>query len=185
MNTPIRNPYTNPNDGPGYPKYSGSLSQLARTGMIITFALAQGTVAVGAILWFIGGGDGDGETDTIYLAVGFAATLGSCLVAGFVPPLIRSAAVSRFRSEGNSVERPIDTEAQLSDPCARLVGGGLTASLIGQAAMEGAAIINLILMFIGGGNLIHVGLAVVGLIGIAMLTPTLGRLTTLVEQAAE
>lgn len=59
-----------------------------------------------------------------------------------------------------------------------------SANLVGQALLEGAAVINLVFSFING-SLLHLPVAAVGLIGVLTMVPTIGKLRRFVTRGLD
>ena len=189
---PVRNPFVAPSETGNRSDHaiSGSLGSAVRTGQIITFALAQGLVVMAAILGFLGadgapqGGQQAAADGLVLPGVGLLVTIGSCFAAALIPGIVRRAAIAKVQARGEKIELPVNSDATMTRPIQHLAGSSQTATLIGQAALEGAATVNLIFMLLSGNFLLHLALAGVGLVGIVLLTPTIGKLQRLIEDAA-
>jgi hypothetical protein len=72
-------------------------------------------------------------------------------------------------------------EATLPPAVARFVSAEQTATLVGQAILEGGAMINLVLMMLDHRIALHLIIVVAAIIGIAFMTPTVDRLRRSIE----
>ncbi len=163
-----------------------------KTGLIITFALVQGIVFVALVMLYLvlGGNeeqaaqaDGGGTNDLIMLGIGLFVTLIACAAAVLVPMALRRQAIEKFQSSGEQVELPLYVDASLTPAAQQLVGASLSWTIVGQAVLEGAAMLNLVLMVVDS-NLLHVALSAICVIGIVLQTPTVGKKKQLIENAA-
>lgn len=193
MNTPIQNPFIPPRSTDDKSSVSfDDLNQHVRVGMIITFALVQGVIIIAAIFWLMSDGDAEqaaadrrvaeGSIDQVMFIVGLVATSVSAILAFVMVKTMRAAAITKFRASGETIELPIRADTKLQGSAAALLSASYAWTLVGQALLEGAAVMNLVLMYLDG-NMLHLGLAAIGLIGIVMLTPTMGKKTTLLGEA--
>lgn len=169
-----------------------------RTGQIISFALIQGIILVTAVMTYLAFGSAPGDAqaegevaDELAGAdggfalplIGAAVTVAAGIAAVVLPRVMRQTAMERFRASGHSLPLPVAPEAELPPAATQLLGSWSAATLIGQALLEGPAILNAILMMIDP----HVGylaLIAVMLAGIAMLTPTVDKVQRFLEAAA-
>jgi hypothetical protein len=195
MKDPVRNPYTSP-ESPESPETAetaetgnsgvGSLTSFARTGLIITFAMIQGLVFMGAILLYLSM-NGIAANDSLNWlpALGVAAAVASWFAAGGITTVMRRQAVFQLRPAHSVIRIPERDDAPLSTAAKQFVSRQQTASLVGQALLEGGAMINLILMLIDHSLLLHLVMAVVAIVGIGMLAPTADKLRRSLENAAQ
>ncbi|NNE01449.1 MAG: hypothetical protein HKN47_29400 [Pirellulaceae bacterium] len=172
------------------------LVPFVRTGSIITLALAQGVVMIVAVLWFVGmsnrpvpdaadaavpadvdpaavdpavlGGDG------VLLAVGVGAAVLACIVAFILPRMIRRAAIDQYQQATPAEQPNAKGAAVVTAPLRQLLGASQTATLVGQAVLEGAAVLNAIMMFLNH-NWIHLVPIAILLLGILIQMPTVQR----------
>ncbi len=168
-----------------------SLSDVARPGTIITFALVQGIVIIAAIFaYMVFSGEPAPPNDApepipsyVMPAIGLLASAGACAGAIVLPGLFRRNSEAEFKSSGEQVVLPIRADQPLSDAQAKLAAGNQAAALVGQALLEGAAVINLVL-FLLDEHWIHFGFAAISVIGILLLAPTAGKVKQAIEDAA-
>ena len=187
----------------GTPGQAASVSTLkgyARIGQMITFALTQGIIVIAGVFLFITvREDQEVAAPQVYMMIG-AGAFAMSLVAGFlVPSLIRSQAMTQFRRAEEVVQMRSssvmgDPNSQLRDewiqweadkslplPLNRLLAANQTSTLVGQAVLEGAAIINLV-FFLLNGTFLHLILAAMCIVGILSMVPTVSRLRSLVAR---
>ncbi len=194
MDDPVRNPYlsTNPSDEAARGGGSGgSLVAHVRTGQIITFALVQGVVLIGAVMAYLAldapanpvppGATPAGE-DFILPAIGIAVAVSCWIAALIVSSVMRRKAADQLSESGEKVDLPYRADALLTASIREFLAASQTATIVGQAACEGAAVANLILMLVDG-NWIHLPFAVICVIGIAVQVPTTGKLQNAIEVA--
>ena len=193
MDDPVRNPYVSPHslDQSEVGNDDAALAAHARTGQIITFALVQGVIVIGAVMAFLSwqgpanqapaGAPAVGD-DLILLAVGIIMAVGSWIAAIIVPGVIRRNAADQLSESADKAVGRMSIDALPPYSLQKFLGASQSATLVGQAVLEGAAVANLILMFVDG-NWIHLLLAVVCVIGIAFQVPTTEKLRTAIESS--
>lgn len=181
MNDPARNPYTNKHHTPDFSNRESSFQAVVRTGQVITFALIIGIALTAAIMFVLTVGE-DSPTDSSFLlpAVGASAGMVSWLVALVLPDRLRRQAGSKLAS--NVDRQVVDDDAREQSQKEFAVAQN-RSTLIGQAVLEGGAMINLVLMFLDHWLVIHLSFAAAAIIGIASMTPTATRLRHAMEQA--
>ena len=170
-----------------------TLASVARTGQILTFVLIQSTVLVACIFLFmtlreqqaevprpIPGEDAAGDEDIVLPIAGTVLTLGAAIASLVVPVMQRKAAAARYLALGERVRLPIDPDAILTPGLTQYVAVWQSSALVGQAMLEGAAIMNLVLMHIDGHRL-HLAFAGACIIGITLHTPFVGRMHHAIE----
>ncbi len=170
-----------------------TLASVARTGQILTFVLIQSTVLVACIFLFmtlreqqaevprpIPGEDAAGDEDIVLPIAGTVLTLGAAIASLVAPVMQRKAAAARYLALGERVRLPIDPDAILTPGLTQYVAVWQSSALVGQAMLEGAAIMNLVLMHIDGHRL-HLAFAGACIIGITLHTPFVGRMHHAIE----
>lgn len=170
-----------------------TLASVARTGQILTFVLIQSTVLAACIFLFmalreqqaevprpIPGAENAGEQDVVLPIAGTVLTLGAAIASLIVPMMQRKAAAVRYRDLGERVRLPINPDAILTPGLTQYVAVWQSSALVGQAMLEGAAIMNLALMHIDGYRL-HLAFAGACIIGITLHTPFVGRMHQAIE----
>ncbi len=193
MNDPVQNPFMTPG-APDDTQRGGSDSLIgsARTGQIITFAMAQGLLVMTAILTYmnlqggtntqpVGMWPGPGG-DILLPAVGVLMAVGAWVAATIVPARMRRNAASRLKAKGETVDLPVHADVTITPAVGEFLGASQSATIVGQALLEGAATVNLILMLLDG-RLFYLALVAICLIGIVLLTPTAGKLQVHIENA--
>ncbi|MCC9602818.1 hypothetical protein LOC67_19885 [Stieleria sp. JC731] len=186
------NPYVSPggSSGPGNTRAPNSISQTAKTGLVITFALINGVVVVAGILSYLSLGDFPedlplirfGQDEWLFLAIGGLATLLTIPVAIVLPKIMKGQAAERLRSTDLDFPQPIDTNATLPPEGRHFLGAFQSSTLIGQALFEGPAMLNAVFVFIDH-NFAHLFFVAVGIAGIVLLAPTPQKLINAIEDA--
>ena len=195
---PVRNPYLasgqdsegQHTDSPGNATVGGRI----RTAQVVTIALVMGATTMAAVLVFVTffsgandirdaapGNPAGGGVDVILVIacfVSFSAFVASLIV----PRFIRAAAINQFRGREDKTELPLTGEESLTPPLADLIGRYATATLVGQAILEGAANINLVFMVINA-NPLHLVIAAVMVAGVLAYWPAVGRFESWIRQA--
>ena len=128
----------------------------------------------------IPGEEAAGDQDVVLPIAGTVLTLGAAIASMCVPMMQRKAAAARYRDLGERVRLPIDPDAILTPGLTQYVAVWQSSALVGQAMLEGAAIMNLILMHIDGHRL-HLAFAGACIIGIILHTPFVGRMHHAIE----
>jgi len=191
---PAQNPYlASPGSAAVFQsgKSAATIRSAATTGMIITFALAQGVIVIGAVaLWMALGDRGEdqplyeiGGESLIFQIVGAVAILGGVGGAAVLRMLMRHAAVQNYLSAEEPLPQPLDEHTPLPPAAGQLIGGESAATIVGQALCEGAVVINLIFLLLSE-NLIFLLPSLIGLVGIVIQIPTSGRLQSVLTTAA-
>ena len=178
--------------GPPAGALGSSLTAHARTGQIITFALAMGLLMMSAVLSYVTlGADNTPPVgmlpgaggDVIIPVIGVLLTIGGCLAAAIIPPMMRRSAAAKIRGYGVPLDQPTGADGAITPQVRELLDKSQAATLVGQAQLEGSATICLVLMLLDG-RLLYLGFVLVCLIGIVLLAPTTGKLQETVENAA-
>ncbi|WP_461507004.1 hypothetical protein [Rhodopirellula baltica] len=166
-----------------------TLAGWAFQGMVITFGLTMGCVFMGVILWMIGADELPEENQTIFVLIGVVALVANTVVAFLVPAMLRSAAATELKSADGAVASA-RTWAQWPErepmplPLSRFCQTDQTARLIGQAVMEGTAAINFVMMFLTRSP-VNLLCALVALLGVVAMFPTVGRMRNRIASALE
>ena len=196
MNDPARNPYTKPSSALQRGPISNGLGQntinaTAITGGIISFALICGVLMMSTCLVFFMSGLEEGQEPIrfdgdalIFVVVGYAVFIASAVAAVFIRSLMKRQAIAEFKAADEELPQPLEGDSTLPPSAQRFLGTVSTYTLIGQAMMEGPAVINLVLLFIES-NYAHVVPVVLGIIGIALQVQTVGRLQSLIRDAKQ
>lgn len=194
MNDPAENPYAANAQTPGGRFSQGqspsTIDATARVGGLISFALIGGVVTITTILSFLILSnppedqslfrfDGDAM---IFLAVGYLVFFGSTIAAVVLRGIMKGQAVAKLKSSDEDLPKPLRGDSPLPRSGIAFLGAVSTYTLIGQALMEGPAVVNAILMFIDN-NFAHAIPIVLGLIGIAIQIPTAGKIKASMEDA--
>jgi hypothetical protein len=195
VDDPVQNPYIDAGSFDAQGDSGASIKERVRIGMIITFALVQGLVIMTAIILFVSQGDAPIPADNagamppaggdwVLPGIGLVACIGACFASFFVVTMMKRVATGKFRSEAPPKTQPLNlaSEKALPRPVAQLLGASQTWTIVGQAILEGAAVINVVLMLIDH-NYIH--LAAIGILiaGIVIQLPTVSKSLTLIENA--
>ena len=183
-----------------------SLHGVARTGQIITLAFGKGVLII-ALIFGIMLMDGDQQnTNTEFLLAMGGGLFVVLLVGSFlVPRLLRSTATTRLRShpEVSAMRESSTTDPSLRDPTlsrsrhqwvqweARqpvpeplrpFLMAQQTSTLVGQAILEGSAVVNLVLALIDG-SWLHFVFVFFALVGLISMIPTVQKLRNRIENA--
>ena len=194
-----RNPYvvTGSGDGGDPSRRTGNqgatLAGLTRIGQVITLAIAQGGVLILAILWFLSSGKQDEEgLNVVLLAIGAGVFVVNAAAAIIIPRTMRAAGIRQYRSQADvppsavsvGVSRWDEADAQAVLPLedAVLLQRDQTARIVGQAILEGAAMVNSVFLVLNS-HPIHAVLAVVAVAGIVATIPTVDRLRRFLAEA--
>ena len=183
MNDPVQNPYISPDsvdqNGP-----SGSLTGFVRLGQIITFALVQGVLFTTAIMYFmmddpavanpVTNSPPAGNGDLVLPGIGIVAAIGACMIAFVLTKMLRRTIIAKYRATETTPQQVTSQDVSLTPAMRQLMQGSSTGTLVGQAILEGAAVMNAILMLVDN-NLIHLVPIAILVIGIVIQFPTVGK----------
>ncbi|QDT09934.1 hypothetical protein [Planctomycetes bacterium K23_9] len=199
MNDPVQNPYIAPGAVDSSDIGIAAIKDRVRIGMIITFALVQGVVFATGIMLFLmlNGDDGvaagaqpaaaqpAGAGDLVLPGLGIAIGVGACVAALVVGGMMKRISINHFRAQLSAagIKQVDHTATQFPPQVDQLINASRARTIVGQAILEGAAMLNVILMFLDD-NLIHLVPIGVLIAGIVMLLPTVGKKLALVEQAS-
>ncbi len=188
MHDPVQNPYISPEaiDNPSTAGFGSSIRAQVRVGQIITFALVQGTLLIAGIMVYMTLAQKPQVNNraTLFLAIGIMLAVGACVIALAVASTIRRLAVQRFREQCDRESGNVSAESAASPAVNELLTRLQSSTLVGQAAMEGAAVANAVLLMLSG-NLLHLAVITVMLIGIIWQTPTVGKRQSVIERALQ
>lgn len=177
-----------------------SVATAARTGQIITFALAQGVLLAAGVLTYLAVGndarpaapgqpqpgpaiaDGGllGSPDGVMLAIGWSIAAFSFLAAIWLPSFSRRRALKRYQATQESLPMPLQAHDELPPAARNLVHSRMTATLMSQALLEGAGMTNAILLVISP-HLLHLVPVAIAVCGIVAQLPTTGKLLDWLE----
>lgn len=194
MNDPAQNPYAASSETPGglFPqgRSAGTINTAARTGTVISLALISGVMMITAILAYLVTSnppkdqglvrfDGDAM---LFLIIGYGIFVGAAGAAIVLRGVMKNQAAAQLKAAAEELPRPLEGDSPLPPSGRAFLGMVATYTLIGQALVEGPAIINAIFMFIDN-NLAHLIPIVLAVIGIALQIPTAGKIKALMEDA--
>ena len=197
MNDPFQNPYlktgeSTDGDGQGV-IVGGTFTGFVKVGQLTSLALAAGLIFMTLVITYMTISSADGQQpvgvlpgegdDFILPGIGVVIAFGSCMTAAIVPATMRRAAAAKFRSKGETVDLHTNDDPPITAALQELIGASHAATIVGQAMLEGAATVNLILMLLDG-HLFHLGVVAVCFIGILIQTPTRGKLLATIESAS-
>ena len=194
MSDPLKNP-TRGGRGSGNQAsaFRDSIASRIRVGQIITLGMIMGLLVMGVIMacFTLGSEPPNPAADQVaasgggYLipAVGFFLGVTSWIIAAVLPTIIRRNGVGQYQRSGDKIELPIEGGTPIGN-MTLLVGTFITSTLVGQAILEGGAIANLVLMMVDQQPLIHVPLAMVSVVGLLLLLPTVDKMLDFIESAA-
>lgn len=191
---------------PSHPFSAISLHGSARTGQIITLALGKGVLIIALILGVMMM-DGEKQNANLELLLAMGGGLFVVLLVGsfLVPRLLRSAATTRLRShpEVVAIRESSTTDPTLRDPTlsrsrhqwvqweARqpvpeplrpFLVEQQTSTLVGQAMLEGSAVVNLVFALIDG-SWLHFVFVFFALVALVSMIPTVEKLRNRIENA--
>ncbi|WP_442507049.1 hypothetical protein SH528x_005935 [Novipirellula sp. SH528] len=192
--TPIQNPYLS-SATTSNSSNCINLKGLVRTGQVIAFALIQGVLFITAILAYLTFLSGDGgpanagpasppaEDNLVLVIIGVVACFVGCFASFVVNRLMKGMAIRQFVSTGEEVALPIDETATMTAEISSLLTTSQTRMIIGMALVEGAAVINAVIMMLDE-NVIHLVMIALCLAAMAVQFPTLRKKLDLIESAA-
>lgn len=195
MTDPVQNPYISPEsiaeDAPG-----GSLSEFVRPGQIITFALVQGVLVITAILFLFIKGEAAavnpaapnaptaGGGDLVLPGIGIVAAVGACVIAFALRTMLRRTSINKYRKTETKPQEIASQDASLTPAMRQLMKDSQVGTLIGQVILEGAAVMNAILMVVDD-NIIHLVPIAILVAGIVIQLPTVGKKRQLAKTATD
>lgn len=179
----------------------GTIRAAVTTGQIITLALAKGVLII-AVIFIVLNLDDDGQPDQAAILLPLGGGMLAVLAAGAfaITTFLRSRAISKFRSHDTvsamrevstadrvaeqERQRWIDWDAKSPPPIElrQFLADQQTYTLIGQAMMEGAAVMNLVFYMIDC-NAVHLVFAAIAFVAILAMIPTIGKTRARIEQA--
>lgn len=190
MSDSAQNPYATGSTGGS----SDGLSQLrmaAKTGSVITLALAMGIVTVSVILGFMASQKDFGDSNAfrldadsmVFVVIGFGKFL-VCVAACVILRSVSKRKVAEImQSSETPFPVPIREDSKLPPVTKAATQTLFTSTLIGQALFEGGAMLNAILMFLDQ-NFIFLIPIVLGIAGVLFQMPTESRLRSALENAS-
>ena len=191
MNDPTSQPL-NSSQSQGTGKRS-SISNIARTGQVLTFVMIQLVVLVACVLLYMTLDVSDqprveatprGSGTYWFLPwIGAILMFGAVIGAFLLPRKLRRVALSKYRQIGERVRMPVHFEAILTPALTDFAGACQASALVGQSLLQFAAIVNLMLMYLDG-HLLHLLLAAACVVGIVLQIPLSSRLSKAIEFAA-
>jgi len=179
-----------------------SLVGVVRTGQLISVALAISILIIAGVFVFLvlTNDEVPKPFHFVFFAIGTGAFLLSLVVSIFLPQVLQGIARARLRSAVSNVELGTGTEdarARESNPLIRwetnenlrpalrkFAADNQTATLVCQATLQGAGVINLI-FFLGSDHWLHLGLVAIAMVGILVQMPTMNKLRTRIESALD
>jgi hypothetical protein len=169
---------------------SGTIKTTSATGTLITFALISGVVMISAVMTFMILSnppedqsllrvDGDAM---LFLGIGYVAFLGGALAAVILRSQLKGRAIEKLRASHEPLPRPLEGDSPLPQSGQSFLGEVATFTLIGQAVLEGPAIINAIFMLMEN-NFAHAIPIVIAILWIAAQIPTVDKIKMMMEDA--
>lgn len=187
--TPLeKSPFTSATTSPS--ENHLSLEGFLRREQIITFALIQSVVFITAIMAYLAFWSGDwgpanaapSDDDTVLVAIGAAVCFGGCFASFVVNRLMRAAAIQQFVSAGEEVEVSVQESMAISSRIRELLAASQTRTIVCLALVEGAAVINAMLMMLDA-NLTHLVMIAFCFVAMVLQFPTLQKKLDLIEFA--
>ena len=194
MNDPVKNPYAGSSATPGGPFPSGQMSSTINaagtTGTLITLALMGGLVMISAVITYLIMSnppedqsllrfDGDAM---LFLGIGYVAFLSGAVAAVILRSQWKGRAIERLKASDEPLPHPLEGTSPLPRSGLSFLGAVATYTLIGQALLEGPAVINAIFMLIEN-NFAHAIPIVFAILGIAVQIPTADKIKMMMENA--
>ncbi|QEF96882.1 hypothetical protein Mal15_09120 [Stieleria maiorica] len=194
MNDPAKNPYVASSATPGgtFPQgqRATTIDAAAKTGTIISLALISGVMMISGILAYLVFAnppedqsllrfDGDAM---LFLIIGYGVFVASSGAAIVLRGIMKAQAAAQLKSSDVDLPQPLKADSPLPPQAQSFLGAVATYTLIGQALVEGPAIINAVFLFIDN-NLAHLVPIVLAVIGILLQIPTAGKLIAAMEEA--
>ncbi|TWU01519.1 hypothetical protein [Neorhodopirellula pilleata] len=180
---------------------STTLHGYAFTGQIITLALAKGILIIGLIFGVLLMDDERAFGNAaILLPLGGGLFVVMLAGAFFVSKMLRSAGVTRLRQHpevhamheatpANTTMAVMreewiqwDNKSPLPLPLRPFLAGEQSATIVGQAMLEGSAVINLVFALLDG-SYAHFLFAFLAMVGLVSMIPTTGKLRKRIEIA--
>lgn len=193
--TPIQNPYLASATPGSNSDNQVNLKGLVRTSQIIAFALIQAVVFITAIMAYLTLLSSDGgpanaapanppaDDSLVMVVIGVVACFVGCIASFVANRLLKGMAIRQFSSSGEEVELPVDETVTMTAEISRLLTTSQTRMIIGMALVEGAAVINAVMMMLDE-NMIHLVMVAICLVAMAVQFPTLQKKLDLIELAA-
>lgn len=192
MNDPARNPYAS-GSGTGVDSNNGAAQfrGAVQTGKLITFGLLMGlltTTSILTVLWITSGPHEKpvfrfDEDSMIFIVIGFGKLI-ICSIGWVVMRLLFNRKIAEIlKSSSEPFPVPIRDDTLLPPQTQTAIQAMVTSNLIGQALMEGPAMLNAILMFIEH-NAIFAIPVVIGFVGVLLQLPTVSKYKSRLENAA-
>ena len=184
MHDPARNPYTTTSSKRRRQHREITIHGVVRTGQVVTFALIVGIVFISVTLLVLTLSENRQADPSIMLpAIGATVGVVTWIVALVLPEMLRSQAGSKLAARVDPLDRQAANDETLEPSLREFATTQNSATLIGQAVLEGGAVTNLILMFMDGWLVLHLSFAAAATIGIASMTPTTTKLRHAIERA--
>lgn len=187
MINPAQNPYTSslPADPSGSPLNRGEIDQLIRVNQIITFALANGIVVITAVMGYLSWSNNEGafkfslsSEDMLFPLIGFVMVAATLPVGFIVKRVIFQQAKEQAARLQDASSTAGEEELVVNN---EVMGRIATGTIISQAAAEGGAVANAILMMLGD-NFIHLIPIAIALLAVIIQVPTYHRVCSWLRQ---
>lgn len=195
MNDPSKNPYTKSSTAPGG-RHSGgqglgTINSVSMIAGLIGYALIGGVIIITAILSFLVLSDPPEDQSLfrfdkdsmVFLAIGYFVFFSGAVASVVVRRILKWYANSRFKASGDELPHLLQADSPLPASAQTFLGSVAAYTLVGQALLEGPAVINAVFLLIQN-NFAHLIPIVLAVIGIAIQIPTRGKLTSLLEDAS-
>jgi len=194
MNDPVKEPYAGSSATPGGPfpvgQMPSTIKAAATNGTLITLALMGGLVMVSAVITYLIMSnppedqsllrfDGDAM---LFLGIGYVAFLSGVVVAVILRSQGKGRAIERLKASDEPLPHPLEDNSPLPQSGISFLGAVATYTLIGQALLEGPAVINAVFMLMAN-NFAHAIPIVLAILGIAFQIPTAGKIKMMMENA--
>lgn len=190
---PAKNPYTSGSGSFGQANSPGgamTIAGFASIGTLISIALVTGLLLISGFMSYMVLSDPPedapvfqfGGDNLLFLIIGYAVFFVCAATAFVIPAMMRRQAMETYKVSNAQLPQPLEPKSTLPAEAQSLLAVNQSATLVGQALMEGPAVANAVLMLVGE-NLAHLAPIALAVVGIAMQVPTAGKLQNLLEEA--
>lgn len=171
---------------------NATITQQARLGQILTFALVQGMIVIAAVMAFITFSQPEPEPPVEPVGVGayvLPAIVVFMIIMAFaanmiIVPMIRRVAIQRFHGDADAPNELPGNEEPVGAPLARLIGADQAARVVGQACFEGGGTIAAVFMMMDRNPSYLIAVAV-ALAGIAAQFPSVTKIRHWLENVIQ
>lgn len=186
MPVPIQNPYLSSDEVQTSSTDGGTVGSRTRVGQIISAALGLGILMTTGVMLSVAFGspseDSFATQEFVLLLVGMMVCVGSLTVATVAGLALRRRAIKTYAATLGDQAPKIETGTPATGALGTLLGQLQVRQIVGQAVLEGSAMINAMLMMVDG-NLLHIAPIAVALISVLLMTPTIPKTQAVIDSA--